>query len=619
MGRRAWLAGMLLAAAVSAQAQPVVKQVLVLQSLDRGNLTFDHFTARFRAGLDQRAGRPVNVVQVVVGPTGFVGASDAAVVDYIRALYAGRPAPDLVMTVGGPAAVFARKHSGQLFPARPLLFASVDQRFLVGAPLGETQSAATVMNDMPRMIDDILLLLPQTRQMFMVIGSGTLGQFWRRELERDFARFAGRLEFVWSDEMTLQDMVHHVASLPKESAIFYVTFGSDVRGGAYGDEQVLADLHAAANAPLFAPQTSLLGHGTVGGSLISIEDLSRNSADVANRILNGAAPASFRLPPQSPGQPTFDWRELQRWNIAEHRLPKDSIVRYRSPTLWDEYRLPILLSIGLLLFQSLLIARLLYERRARHRAEIESLRNLALAADANRRETMSALTTSMGHELAQPLSAVLHNAEALQRMVKADGALPGDTDEILGDIRSGAELAIKIFHRHRSMLRGRQIERKPIDLHGVIEASLGLVARDTREQQIEVTLVLTSAACIVDGDQVLLQQVFLNLLRNAMDALAETPPAARRVTIESECRAAAVDVSVSDTGSGLPAEVIGTLYKPFVTTKAQGLGVGLTVAKSIVTAHGGTIAAHGNPGGGTTFTVTLPRATAPAAVGSREP
>ena len=118
-----------LLAAVSSEAQPV-RQVLLLQSFARGNLPLDAFTANLRADLDARAGTPVNVVQIVVGPTGFVGAPEQAVVDFIRATFADRPRPDLIMTAGGPAAAFARKYRSQLFPETPLLFASVDQQYL---------------------------------------------------------------------------------------------------------------------------------------------------------------------------------------------------------------------------------------------------------------------------------------------------------------------------------------------------------------------------------------------------------------------------------------------------------------------------------------------------------
>ncbi len=264
--RCALLGFLLVTAAASAQAQPAVKQVLVLQSFDRGILVLDHFTGNFRVSLDQRAGKPVNVVQVVVGPTGFVGAPEQAVVDYIRSIFADRPPPDLIVTVAGPAAVFARKHRRQLFPGTPLLFASVDQRWLRDAPLGENETAVAVVNDFPRLIDDILRVLPETRQVFMVIGSGTLGQFWRRELESEFARFRDRVTFVWSDELSLPDILRRCASLPSHSAIFYLTFGTDAQGGAYADEQVLADLHATANAPLFGALSPLLGHGIVGGT-----------------------------------------------------------------------------------------------------------------------------------------------------------------------------------------------------------------------------------------------------------------------------------------------------------------------------------------------------------------
>jgi signal transduction histidine kinase len=598
---------LLLFAAAASQAQPAVKQVLVLQSLDRGNLTLDAFTGNFRVRLDQRAGKPVNVVQVVVGQTGFVGAADQAVADYIRSIYAGRPAPDLVMSAGGPAAVFARKHMRRLFPGTPLLLAAVDQRYLRDAPLADNESAVPVINDFPHLVDNMLQVLPQTRQVFMVIGSGTLGQFWRRELEPEFARYADRVNFVWSNELSLQEILRRVAELPKDSAVFYLTFGNDVQGGAYADEQVLANLHEASNAPLFAVHSPLLGHGIVGGNLLSIEDLSGSTADVANSILNGASPAAFRLEPQLPGRPFFDWRELQHWGIPESRLPPNSVVRFRGPTLWSEYKAGILVSLGVLLLQSMLIVRLLVERRARQRAQVESRRNLELAANANRRETMSALTASMGHELAQPLSAVRNNAAALQRMVAADNVSPEETREILADIQAGAVLAIQIFDRHRAMLRGHHLQKKPIDVHHVIDESLALVARDMSEREIELTVDMQAERCVVDGDQVLLQQVFLNLVRNAMDALGQMPPQQRRITIRCSAGPHFIEIPVSDSGPGLPPEIADKLFKPFVTTKSNGLGIGLTIAHSIVTAHGGTIAARANASGGTTFTVKLPR------------
>jgi signal transduction histidine kinase len=586
-------------------AHAALKQVLVLQSLDRGNLVLDQFTADFRVELDARVGEPVNVVQIVVGPTGFVGAREQAVVDFVRSTYADRPPPDLVVTVGGPAAAFGRRHRLELFPETPFLFAAVDRRFLGEAPLGDNDTALPVANDVPRLIDDILQVKPETRQLFMVIGSGSIGRFWRVVLDRELARFGDRLTFLWSNDMSWPEIVRRAGSLPSHSAIVYVTFGTDALGGAYADDVVLRDLHATANAPMFGALSSYLGHGIVGGSMVAVGSLARRTADVASRILGGAAPRSFRFPPAPPDAPTFDWRELQRWGIDERRLPPGSVVQFRAPSLWDEHKAAVLTAVGVLIFQSLLIAALLVERRARKRAQIDSSRHLALAADANRRLTIAALTSSIAHELTQPLSSIAHNAEALRMAAARGSPSSAATGEIAADIQHEAVLAAQIIDRHRTWLRSHEIQNKPVDIRSVISESLALVAHDMKVRQIEATVDLPPTPCIVDGDQVLLVQVFVNLLRNAIDALAERLPATRRIAIASKVTTPDVEVSVHDNGTGLPPTILGTLFNPFVTTKPNGLGIGLAIVQRIVHAHGGTVAAHANADGGATFTVTL--------------
>ena len=605
------LAALLLLSAAPADAQPAVRQVLLIQSFDRGNAAVDQFTTNFRVELDRGVGGPVNVVQVVVGPTGFVGAPEQALVDYTRASTANRPKPDLIVTVAGPAAVFARTYRQQLFPETPVLFASVDEKYLRGAALGDNETAVAVVNDYPRVIESILQLLPRTRQVFMVVGSGPVGQFWRRELETEFRRFHDRLTFAWFDQLSVQETLRRSATLPENSAIVYIIFSTDAAGVAFADERMFAELRTAASAPLFAPFSVYLGAGIVGGSLLSISDLSRDTANVAVRLLNGAPPRSVRPPSKTAGQPTFDWRELQRWGIPESRLPAGSLVRYRAPSLWSAYRRTALTAAGVLAVQSILIIGLLYQRRARRRAEIESRSHLALAADASRRLTMSALTSSIAHELGQPLSSMIHNAQAGRMMITADRSTPDAMGEILSDIEAEGVQATQIIDRHRTMLRGHQLDTKPIDLHAVIHESLALVAHDMRTRQIE-AVDLSSSPCIITGDEVLLRQVMVNLLVNAMDAMAETPPMRRRVTISTDVRAADVGVSVRDAGTGLPAQINGTLFTPFVTTKAHGLGIGLVIARTIIDAHGGAIEAHDNPEGGATFTVTLRRTNARA-------
>jgi hypothetical protein len=121
----------------------------------------------------------------------------------------------------------------QLFPGTPLLFASVDKRFLLGAPLGENEGAVPVDNNYPGLVDDILQVLPETRQVFMVLGSGMLNKFWRPQLENEFRRFHDRVTFSWSGDLSFSEILRRCADLPSNSAIIYLSFGTDASGTAF--------------------------------------------------------------------------------------------------------------------------------------------------------------------------------------------------------------------------------------------------------------------------------------------------------------------------------------------------------------------------------------------------
>jgi signal transduction histidine kinase len=600
------ITAVLLLLGVVSDASAQVRQVLLLQPFERGNAVIDSLTGYFRIELDRLAGKPVNVVQVVVGPSGLAGAPEQAVVEYIQSMFAGRAKPDLIVALAGPATLFARKHRQAIFPEVPLLLAAPDVRVTGDVSLRDNEVATFVSSRWGTVVGEILQLLPRTRQIFMVVGAGSFGQFWRQQLEKELEPYAGAVTFIWSNEMSLREILQRCSNLPPDSAIFYFMFGTDGAGAAYADERVLSQLHASANAPMFGGQSVYMGLGIVGGSLNSIEDVSRRSAEIAARVLNGDPTSAIKTPLQTRGTPVYDWRELQRWGIPESRLPAGSEIRFRGPTLWHEYRRTVLTALAAFIAQSLLIGALLYQRRARRRAESDSRKNLALAADASRRQTMSALTSSIGHELGQPLSSIMYNAQALDMMVAADRATPDTIKEILSDIQGQGVRATQIIERHRTMLKSHQLEKKPLDLRSVVAETIALVAHDMQAREVEAVVAMPPAPCAISGDQVLLQQVFVNLLMNAMDAMAAMPPGRRRITMSAKVMPATVEIGVSDTGTGLPAELDGRLFAPFVTTKSRGMGIGLTIVQSIVQAHSGQITAQNNPEGGATFTVALP-------------
>ena len=356
----------------TAPAAADVRQVVLLQSYDRGTLVLDRFTEQFRIKVDEAAGEPVTFTQFVVTPAGFDTVPEQAIVGYLHAAFEGRPRPDLVVTVGGPAAAFARKYRGQLFPGTPLLFAAVDRRF-VGAALGTNEMAVVVDQVPAKVIENILRALPDTTSLFVVTGSGGLGRFWKQQFEAGSQGVGDRIKFLWTDHLSYADMVRQAATLPPRSAIFFVTFDVDAQGATYSSGRVLADLHARANAPLFGNQSSELGGGIVGGSLVPVDALARSAADVTLRILQGASPDRIGVRTEALGNPTFDWRELRRWGIPESRLPAGSVVLFREPGVWERSKWLIIASATALLAQTLLITALLANRIKRQKAE-QSLR-----------------------------------------------------------------------------------------------------------------------------------------------------------------------------------------------------------------------------------------------------
>jgi PAS domain S-box-containing protein len=348
---------MLLAFPLSVSAGP--RHVLLLHSYEREHAPYDAFVGNFRTELTRDSKEQIKFYDVSLQLAGSVeNPPDGPVLDYMHAMLTDQRL-DLMVTIGGPAAKFAQKNRQKLFPSTPMLFAAVDQRHMDVAALSPNDSVVSVLSDPVLMANTILQILPQTNNVFVVIGNSPLENFWRDENVREFERFKGRLAFVYLNELSFDEILKRSAVLPPNSVIYYQLLSVDAKGVAQTEPRVLRELRAVANAPIFGLQDYQLGSGIVGGPLLAIDTLSRKTAGIAVRIMDGESPEHLRLAPQPPGPQVFDSRELRRWGISEDRLPPDSIVQFRELSVWEQYKWQIFAAVFVCLLEGLLIVALI--------------------------------------------------------------------------------------------------------------------------------------------------------------------------------------------------------------------------------------------------------------------
>lgn len=605
---RRWLAVVLLffVAACPAAAQP--KRVLLLHSFGPQFVPWVFFAAQFREDLFKLSPYKIDLYEVSLEGARFQQPEEQGpIVDYLAALF-GQRELDVIVTIGAPATFFVQKYRAQFFPSTPLVMGGPERRAINYDALTPNDAPVAVGLDFEKWIEGILQVLPDTTHIAWAVGASPLERYWTEEFKRVSQRFAERVTFEWFNDLKFEEMLTRVAELPSHSAVFYVDLRVDAAGVPLDRDLVLPRLRQATKAPIFSYIDSYLGSGIVGGPMLSTETVGRRMAEAAVRILSGERAGDLNIPPVVPGAAQYDWRELQHWNISEDRLPPGSLIQFREPTVWEQYRTQITLICAALLLQGALISGLLFERRKRVLAEVQSRQRSAELARMNRLSTAGELTAMIAHEINQPLGAILTNVETAELMVRSPAPDLPVIAEILADIRRDDKRASDVIDRLRKLLRKAPAELKRIDLNEVVRDSERFLSALMIAREVELTTIIASEPLPVRGDLIQLQQVILNLVVNAMDAMSTMPSPERRIKISTARDGDDAVLAVSDAGPGILAGRLKDVFEPFFTTKPEGMGMGLSIARTIVEAHGGQLSAENQPGHGALFMIRLPLA-----------
>lgn len=584
-----WMTAAFVAAA---SAQPTPRNILLLTSYQSDAFTFHNEV--LRTELRRLVPEPLNFLELLVRPAASGQVPDEEpLIGYLKSTVSGQPL-DLVVAVGGPAAVFVRTHRERLFPTTPILESSFDVRWLRDQVLSPNETAVPLALDFTGMFEHVLDVLPATRHVVVIIGSSPLETFWRNEFGRESERFAGRLEFVWFDGLSLQEILERSSTLADHSVIFFPVFSVDGAGVAQSQDAVLTQLHARANAPIFGLYDFQVGRGIVGGPLVPIIALAGRAAEVSQRLLRGEAPSTITTEPMHMTSPTYDWRELQRWRISEAGLPPNSTVTFRQPSMWGQYRGYLVAAAVVFALQAALITGLVIQRARRRRTELalrDSERRFRETVERN--QDLAGRLISAQEEERSRIARDLH--DDLSQQLAGVSMMLSDIDS-----ETGGSAAVHTLQDRVSAL-ARNVRSLSHELHPSVLEHAGLVmtlkrhcAELAHRHRLEIAFSADNEPDALSADAALC------LFRVAQEALTNVVrhSGAHALSVQLRSTPGAVEMRIVDDGVG------------FVVSERTRSGLGLRSIDERVRLANGHVTVESLPGQGTTLTVRIPRAAA---------
>jgi signal transduction histidine kinase len=620
---RALLALALLLFCVAASAAPVADKhyrVLVLhsfrQSLPVNGDWYRGIVRGFESASDLRIDIDIETLDL---PRFSDPPYISDLLEIYRRKYAGN-LPDLIIPTYTPALKFLLDHGEDLFPGVPVVFCSADSLSVSARKVPPHVTGITSLPDIAGTARLALQLHPGARRMAVIIGSGTLDRLFEHRVRQDLQSLEGRVEFAWLRGMPLEELLAAVQRLPRDTLILYVLQLEDRTRESHFPFYTTSRLAGVANAPVYGLWDTLIGHGIIGGRLITIEDDGFQAAQMGLRILRGESPTAIPVVLRKANPAIVDGRELARWNIDEDRLPADVQIRHHQLSVWDEHRTGIMTGIVIVVLQGLMIVALMLNRRRLEQAQSALQDEYARRAQAeglaarlhgrlarfSRKRSLGTMAVSISHEINQPLIAIQNYAQAAKRRLQSNAEDKPKLMDLFTKIEGQAERAGAITQRVRSLVSRSEPQLEPVSLGPLVEEVIRMVEPETENRSCRIAWEPAGDLPEVLADSLQVQLVLVNLLQNAMKSVCSSEQYDRLVSVDVRpISDREVQVSVTDRGSGVPPDRVADIFEPLYSGSSSGMGMGLAISREIIGAHGGRLWYEPNPAGGAIFRFTL--------------
>jgi signal transduction histidine kinase len=558
-----------------------------------------------REALTAGSPRPVEFYPEEIDPLRFPGAADSDFMRLLSSKYADLPM-DLVVASGLDSLEFVAAHRDAIWPGAAVVFNGV---FEGSSWRREPRiTGITLPLDVHGTLALGRALVPAMRRLYVVAGSAAFDQQMLSLVRAQLAGEDASIEVSYLTGLTRGQASARLAAIEPDSAVLYLTMLRDADGVLSGPTTpTMVHVIASSNAPVLSLVDTQFGRGPLGGSAAAIEAHGRAAGELARRVLEGADPDAIAVQALPAPACEVDWNALARWKLAERNIPGACSVRNRPTDPLRSYAWMIAATAAIILLQAALLSALLVQSRRRRAAEEKLRARTAQMAEESRLAIMGALTANLAHEINQPMGAILSNTEAAQLMLEQGTLTPDKLREILADIRSDDIRASEVIKELRALFGRGDWRPVPLEVNAEVAEALRHMSFEASRHEVTLSPAYGVEMPAVMGDPVQLQQVVVNLVANAIDAVASLASFRRVVRVLTSVRRDGVEISVSDEGPGLSAQDAERLFEStFTTKKRTGMGFGLSIVRSIVEMHNGKVWFEPNVPRGAVFRVWLP-------------
>lgn len=532
-------------------------------------------------------------------------ASDAdrwRLVQYVQAKYAGKPM-DALLVVGPGALRFVLAERDRFAPGVPIIFGAVRE---VPRDIAMPANATGVLSrfDVAGTLELARKLQPKAKRATILTGSAPFDRSWENTARGLVGKQFAGFDIDYVSGLSIEGFKAKAAALPADSALLILTVFADVDGVAFVPRDAASRIAATSGAPVYSVYSSYFDGTVLAGHVSTFAAIGEDMASRALRLFDGEGIA----PPGTLKEVALiDWRQVVSRGIAKDVIPQNAEILNYQPTAWEQFQLPIILGLSVIAAQALSIAAIVFQNQRNRRLEdTVSTQRLELA-HVSRRSQVSQLSGTLAHELTQPLTSILANAEAGRKIAATHDVDLRQIGEIFDDIVTDNRRAAEVIGQLRTMMRKGEISVERIDVNDAVRQTVALVKAEMVARRTQVSVSPCAEPLPVKANMVQLQQVILNLLLNASDAMAELPPRQRKIEIATRLgNNGTRQLIVSDAGPGIAPAQMAEVFKPFVSTKENGLGLGLAICRSLVEAWGGKLVFDGSVTHGARAIVTLP-------------